>query len=172
MRADGPRALADALALRTVVPSGWRHGLAASADAGVFVTPAIDGFVFAVGRDLGVAATDPELVEALAARFGTAAGFVADAEVDVFGWAFAGDGRVRAYRYEGDDGHVLEFGEITAEEHALGCFAADPRDGSDDGEAWWPDAALVHRLAAAWARDPATFDACGVPPSAGLLGRR
>lgn len=172
MRSGDARAVADALLLRTVVPSGWRHGLAESATAGVFVTPPIDGFVLAVGKDLGLAALDPAFVAPLGARFGRAAAFVCDEELEVFGWALADGETVRVYAYDGDAGHVLWEGDVTPDERELGCFVDDPRDGSDDTEKWWPDAALVRALAARWSVDPAGLGARGLPPSAGWFGRR
>lgn len=176
MRAADPQAVAKALSLRTVLPANWRAGLADAQQAGVFVSPPVDGCVFACGADVA-ACVDVEAdivprLELLAARFGMAAWFRSDDAGDAYGWALARDGAlVRAYAFDGERGPSAWLGDVDPAERALGCHVDDPRDLSDDDVKWWPDRRIVHALAAAWSIDPdqlpARASACGV----GVVGR-
>jgi hypothetical protein len=178
VRANDADRVAAALGLRTVLPANWRAGLAETETHGVFVTPPVAGWVFAVGPDLQVppGAEQEELVpllERLAATFGEAAWFTTDAAAERHGWAFARGGAVhRGYAYDGDVGDVFWLGEVTDTERALGCFVADPRDRSEDEEKWWPDERVVLEVAAAWTLDPRRLPALGKGLAAGVVGRR
>lgn len=176
MPASDPEAVARALGLRTVLPASWRAGLDEVREQGVFVTPAVGGWVFAVGRDVAVRTADPAETEAqlgaLSSEFGEAFWFMADAERDVFGWARGERGRcLRAYAFAEEHGHYLWHGDVTPEEHELACFRDDPRDRSDDDVKWWPDEAVVCSLAGLWASDPTRIRPEAAPAGAGLLGR-
>jgi hypothetical protein len=166
----------QALRLRTVLPANWAAGLAEAAEAGVFVTPPVAGWVLVAGADVA-RRTDPEqdvlpLLQALSQGGGQAAWFCSDDEADTFGWALARDGEVvRAYAYGGERGHTLWLGDVTDAERDLACFVDDPRDGSDDEVKWWPDRRLVHALARAWSIDPDSLPARGLPPATGAIGR-
>jgi len=162
------------LRLRTVLPANWNAGPTAAAEAGVFVSPAVDGWIFATGADLAAADPEGDVVPMLAAasRGGTAAWFCSAPDADVFGWALARGGEVvRAYAYSGEHGHVLWIGELTEAERDLGCFVDDPRDRSDDDIKWWPDAAVVHALASAWSLAPAAVASRAQAPGVGAVGR-
>lgn len=177
VRSADSAAVVRALALRTVLPANWRAGLATAAQAGVFVTPPIGGWVLAVGRDLdGIgesAEAVPPLLAALSRMFGRAAWFCRDDRGERYGWAVADGGSlVRGYAYADGPGHLLWHGDVTDDERDLGCFVDDPRDHSDDDVKWWPDARLVTALAARWSLDLARLAAPGAPPSVGWVGRR
>lgn len=176
VRADDPEHVVQALRLRTVLPANWRAGLDEVAQQGVFVTPPVDGWVFAVGRDLAVRTADPTAIEPLIAtlsdQFGEAFWFATDDERDTHGWARGDRGQLtRGYAFAEEHGHIFWHGDITDPEHELGCFVDDPRDRSDDEIKWWPDRDVVCALAARWAMDPAKIDAAGRPASAGFVGR-
>ena len=164
--------------MRTVLPANWTAGLADVVQEGVFATPSVGGWVLVVGRDLAVKTSDPSTVEDLLAplssEFGTAQWFSTDEVRDVHGWAVAERGQMqRAYAYDGDNGHTLWQGEVTAAEHELDCFRDDPRDQSDDEIKWWPDRRIVLALAKAWSLDPTKLagGAHGQLPSVGWVGR-
>lgn len=164
------------LRLRTVLEANWRSGLGYARSEGVFVSPPVDGAVFAVGRDLARHATDPsrvrELLESLSQRFGTAYWFSTDQVRDVHGWAIAEGGElVRSYAYYEEHGHLFSHGELTAAERELGCFVDDPRDSSLDEIKWWPDRDVVRALARTWTIDPQSLVPGGGPPALGCLGR-
>ena len=177
MRAQDGEAVARLLGVRTMLPANWAAGLREARQQGVFVTPAVDGWVYVVGRDLDgdgrdVAAFVTPLVERLAGRFGGAGWFRCDGGVERHGWALAtADGLVRGYAYDGELGHVWSHGEVTAAEAELGCFIDDPRDRSDDEVKWWPDERTVLDLAAAWSGDPRRLGAGTAAPATGWVGR-
>jgi hypothetical protein len=176
VRAAAPADVARALALRTVLPANWRGGLADVREAGVFVSPPVDGFVFVAGADVrALADVEAEVAPRLAhlsAQFGFAAWFRSDDAADAYGWAFARDGEVtRAYAFAGEHGPIAWLGEVDDAERALGCHVDDPRDRSDDDVKWWPDRAIVHALARAWAADPDALPARAADRGAGLVGR-
>lgn len=170
-----------ALGLRTVLPANWAAGLAEAQQEGVFVTPAIDGWVFAVGADLrpdrrvdgaDVGAFVTPLLERLGAAFGGAAWFLTDATTERHGWALATRQELsRGYAFDGDLGHVFWHGDLTDAERELDCFVDDPRDTSDDEVKWWPDERTVLSLAAAWSIDPRRLAQRSSAESAGFLGR-
>jgi hypothetical protein len=168
-------ALVAALGLRTVLPANWADGLAEAKARGVFVTPCLAGWTLVVGSD--VAALDPNgdvvpWLERLSRRFGRAAWFHRDDDGENHGWALAIGGEVqRAYAYDGEHGHVAWAGEVTADEHALGCFVDDARDRSDDDVKWWPDARLVDALAARWSLDVQRLDGHAAASGCGSVGR-
>lgn len=143
----------------------------------MFVTPAVDGWVLVVGPDAAAregdeAAFVAPLLERLSSAFGEAQWFATFADADRHGWAVACGGVLqRAYAYSGEQGHVWWHGERTRAETDHGCFVDDPRDRSDDEVKWWPDAACVRGLAAAWSVDPARLGERALPKSAGLVGR-
>ena len=184
-RADDSERVARSLRLRTLLPASWSAGLAEIATEGVFVTPPVRGWVFAVGRDLAVATQDSTAMEALLCglsdHYGRVFWFSTDEERDVHGWAIADRGElVRGYAYVEEYGHTFWHGEIMPAETALGCFQDDPRDQSDDQVKWWPDRQVVFALAAAWSLDPSTLGCKATrqdggsgdsSPGVGLLGR-
>lgn len=176
--ADDAERVTRALRLRTVLPANWQAGLADVESEGVFVTPAIEGWVLVVGQDLARATADSSKMEALLApiseEFGLAMWFSTDEERDVHGWAFAERGELlRGYMYAEEHGHTFWHGEVTDVERELGCFVDDPRDQSDDEIKWWPDRQVVLQLARAWSVDPSCLrasDSLGAS-SSGWLGR-
>lgn len=173
LHADG---VVRALGLRTVQPANWRSGLAHARERGVFVTPALDGWVLAVGEDLrGDQQEDrlvPELLQRLSATFGKAAWFATHAQGERHGWALGERGElVRGYAFDGERGHVFWSGDVTDAERELNCFVDDPRDHSEDEVKWWPDERIVLAMAAAWSLDPRTLGERGRGVSAGWHGR-
>ena len=159
VRSDDPHAVARALGVRTAMPASWCAGLTRAVDEGIFVTPSVDGWVFAVGVDAfqrGDCQQVSEALQRLGAACGPAFWFATHARVDVHGWACAdGQRLVRAYLYEGDQPRVVwDEGDKTPTEQQLGYFEDDPRDTSDDDIKWWPTPADVMRLAKTWTLDP------------------
>ncbi|MCK5941886.1 MAG: hypothetical protein KAI24_07970, partial [Planctomycetes bacterium] len=112
------------------------------------------------------------LLAALSERFGEAFWFITDDDRDVHGWARAERGRLtRGYAFTEEHGHVFWHGDVTDDEHDLGCFVDDPRDRSDDDVKWWPDRAVVCAVAGRWAADPSRIDGARHPAGAGYVGR-
>jgi len=175
VRAGDAESVKNALGVRAAVPSSWVAGLTRVADEGIFVTPPVDGWVFAIGVD-AFQRGDCERVTQLLLRLGSSCGpafwFATHARMDVHGWSCA-DSRelLRGYLYDGDEPRVVwDQGVVTPTETELGFFVDDPRDRSDDALKWWPTPACVLRLAAAWSLDPVDLAGRG-EPGVGLLGR-
>ncbi|MEO6596581.1 MAG: hypothetical protein ABIP94_17655 [Planctomycetota bacterium] len=160
-----------------MLPANWRSGLASVAEHGVFVAAAVDGWVVAVGPDIGAATADaadvvPPLLERLSRAFGSAVWFATSGDDERHGWAVADDGALRrGYAFAGEHGGVFWHGEVTEDERALECFVEDPRDSSDDEIKWWPDERTVLQLAAAWSFDPSRLGEQGLPTASGWVGR-
>jgi len=176
VRCGDPEPVARALGLRTVLPANWASGLTEVESAGVFVTPVVDGWVLAVGRDLARIAHEPARIEAmltlLGETFGAACWFATDEQAEFHGWARAERRElVRGYAFAGDDGHAWWHGDITEHEHRLNCFVDDPRDQSDDEVKWWPDRRTVLALAGAWSVDPSRLADRDLPAGVGCVGR-
>lgn len=177
VRADDPDAVAKVLGLRTVQAANWQSGLRTALRTGLFVTPAVDGIVYAAGRDAFPCPGDElrrigEALLRLSATFGDALWFATHDGVDYHGWAAArGTKLLRGFAYDGDGTEVLwDEGPVTAAEAGLGFFVPDPRDTSGDGLLWWPQSSDVLALAQALGADPSAIQ-CGSGPCRGLLGR-
>lgn len=175
-RAPDPDCVLGALGVRGAVPASWFAGLPAAVEReGIFVTPPVDGWVFAVGSDAFLRGDVGRIAGALC-RLGAACGpaywFATHARSDVHGWAQAQRGQlVRAYLYDGEDVRVAwDEGPATPAEVELGFFVDDPRDTSDDLVKWWPTPADVVRLAGVWSRCPIGVAGRGTP-GVGRLGR-
>ncbi len=167
--------MVEALRLRTVVPSNWSTGLPIAVQQGLFVTPAVDGWVFAVGVDAfqrGSTESVGQALQRLAATCGPAFWFATHAHHDVHGWACSDGSRiVRAYLYEGSDPRVLwDEGVTTPAEAELDFFVEDPRDTSDEDIKWWPTPADVLALAERWTVHPCSLDR-HTTPGVGWFGR-
>lgn len=175
VRADNPESVKAALGVRSVLPASWVAGLTHAVDEGIFVTPPVDGWVFAVGLDAfqaGDCERIRQLLVQLGEHCGTAFWFATHVRMDLHGWACADAQKlVRGYLYDGDEPRVVwDHGDATSTEMDLGFFVDDPRDSSEDSIKWWPTPACVLRLAARWTVDPIDIAGRG-RPGVGLLGR-
>ena len=175
--------VADALTLGARRSMSFAAGTDAAYEGGVFVTPPIDGWTLAHGRELGddIDLTGPEflswLVE-MSRRLGEVQFFGTHRVAEWHQWASARDGVVlRAYAFA--DGEVaLYVGEPTPAEVSCGIGTA-PWPG-DESEGWgdvewdrWfsttPGEQDVMHIAGQWSVDPSLIDDDGVIGS-GLFG--
>lgn len=165
VKSDDPAQVAQVLGLRTAGPVNWASGLALAyerADS-VFLSPALDGYVLAVGLSEEYS---PEQIAALSVPFDDLQYFASHRVVDLYSWARAARGDLlRGYSYCGERGEVQwQRGEMTAEERAL-----DFQRFRVDDDIWeTPDEEDVLRIAAAWGLDP-TFGDKDYPVSLGTL---
>ena len=167
-----PAALVDALGLDPTTSALWGDGVAAAEEGGVFVTPTLDGWTFAVGDGLGARAPD---VEVLARQLGHEVQvFASHRVVDLASWMRAGPGiGVRRFTWVGDQGELTTAGSPTEIERQLGidrftaAIEADDWDAVDE----WPGEETVLEVAADWSRDPRTFDDLDLTDAEGVLGR-
>lgn len=166
---DGPLTVIEALGLRDAAACNWKYGLERVDRAGkIFVSPALDGWVLAVGW----IEEDLANLSALAQKFPRLMFFASHRVSDYAAWArFEGGKCLRAYAYAGDEDTVLwDEGPLTPEELSLGG-AHFPRKGVGWDEAQFPDEETVIALSAAWGVDT-TFSGKEYPPALGWLGRR
>lgn len=164
IRSRDPQAVCAALGLRDCRPSGWVCGLAAVSARKWFLTPSLDGYVVAVGA--GERPLPPETLASLSRRFSEVQTFVCDRERALYAWSlYRNGGCVRAYGISRGQ-LLLDEGELTPEEIALG-FGRFPRKdgGSREG---FPDEDAVLSIAAAWGIDP-MLEGRDDPPSVGWL---
>ncbi len=186
VRTDDPAELVDALGLEQAEHCNWNSGIGAVYDdwlgaSRVFVSPAVDGWVFAVGlalpHPLGAGFADkctPMLVD-LGGRFAEAQYFFTYPLIDYYAWAKVRDGRlVRAFAVS-DEGIVWNKGRPSREERALGLKLFElrgvrGRKGDAGGEMiLHPTEDHVLRLASRWSIDPTTLNEGHAPAGLGYI---
>jgi hypothetical protein len=165
--AGDPQAVARMLGLRDVRPSSWRAGVAGGGGAEqVFVTPALEGWILAVGSTLAPRCGPPRdepclaLIRELSQHFGRAQYFATHRVVGLSAWARARDGQMeRAYCFMGESGETAwDEGERVDGEPVIDHDAG-------------PDEADVMAVAERWSVNPTTLEHLHLPASLGCLGR-
>lgn len=160
-------AVANTLGLTNPQRVPWNKGLSVACDfEGIFVTPPVQGWVFAIGNVPGPDSKSfTSTLEALSKRFGKAYYFGTQHVVEFHAWAIAEGGHVtRAFAYVGERGEFpVNLGSPTPEEVQLHTGVAE-RDKS-------PDEETVLSLASAWTFDPRMINGANVPRRNGLLSR-
>lgn len=156
IRTQDPAAVIRAMRLRNARAANWKTGISAAYEANlVFVSPALHGWTFVVGRDLpppeGNGPGDPvggvafgHMLAKLSEQFPEVQFFGSHRVSDFAAWARAKGGHIeRVFSYA--DGNVFaNFGPQSAEERALGFF---------DISGLAPDAATRALFAAADSRN-------------------
>lgn len=164
IRSDGPLVVAEALGLGNAAPCNWKNGLERVDRQGmVFVSPALDGWVLAVGW----IEEDLANLTALAQKFPRLMFFASHRVTDYTAWARFEDGQLlRAYAYAGgEDTALWDEGPLTPEELSLGV-AHFPHKGVNWDGAQFPDEETVLALSAAWGVDT-SFSGREYPPLGG-----
>jgi hypothetical protein len=168
-------AVARALELRDVAPSGWEAGVKGAYAGRVFVTPPIDGWVLAASvrfPDAGDATHQDRatpLLERLSDTFGEVQYFGAYDEVGWSAWArFRNGGAVRKLAVlASQDALLWNEGEPSAVEQSLGLA---PK-GTPPAKAASPlDDHAVFSVARAWSVDPSALESRHLGPSLGIIG--
>ncbi len=186
VRSDDPMELVEALRLEQPSLCNWNSGIGAVYDdwlgaTRVFVSPPVDGWVFAVGLALphpvGTGFIDkctPLLVD-LGGRFAETQYYFTYPPIDYYAWAKVKDGRlVRAFAVS-DEGIVWNKGRPSREERSLGLKLFElrgvrGRKGDAGGELiLHPTEDHVLRLASRWGIDPTTLNAGHAPAGLGLI---
>lgn len=174
VKCDSPEQVISALGLKGAAPANWKSGLSQTGSR-VFVSPAINGYVLAVGYGtFGVKSTAEEELSALGAvaeRFDEVQCYASHRVSEFHAWAkFVKGQLVRAYGWCGCDGMVyLNEGELTPEEQRLGFDSLIQSDDDDWENAEFPDEESVIRIAAAWGINP-LFNDRDYPESVGYIG--
>jgi hypothetical protein len=177
VRSHSARDVLSGLDLVAVRQIGWEAGMqAVYADyagemRGMFVTPAVRGWVFAVGwgalrgerrpnEDLQRFMIPTRRLIALSRRFGNAQFYSTHRVVEAHAWARATGGRLeRAYAYVGDhDDVALDVGKRSAAERGV-----DLRNPTEE---------VPHRIAGIWSIDPTLLDGYSDSTGPGFFGTR
>ncbi len=168
-------AVARALDLKNVAPSGWQAGVKGSYAGSVFVTPPIDGWVLAASvrfPDAGDAKHEDRatsLLERLSDTFGEVQYFGTYDEIGWVAWArFRNGTAVRKLAVLGaQDALLWNVGEPSTAEQALGLTLKGPASGKDAPAL---DDHAVFTLARAWSVDPSALESRHLGPSLGIVG--
>ncbi|MCG5435410.1 hypothetical protein [Micromonospora foliorum] len=179
VRDRGADAVAAALNLSRPTPANWRDAVAAAYDdhGNWLLTPPLDRWTLAASRDVPAPEDDrfAAWLAALSRQLGEVQYFGTHRVVDYHGWGRASGGVVeRAFAYLGERGEALiDVGERTIEEHALGVGAAYDEDepwDDDDEASPWPDEDTVLTLAGHWSIDPRKLESALVPGHPWIAG--
>ena len=175
LRSESPVDVADALGLAGVHRATWSGGIGEahrSAAGTVFVTPAVDGWVLALGP-FGNGWGRTEDLAALSRRFGEAQLFSTHRVSGYDEWQRWQEGApVRRYAFA--DGEVLlDEGEREgADEHVVTAAELDASEDDDFEDIRLPDEEMTIAKAREWSVDPTTLDVRHDLPPTGLLGFR
>lgn len=172
VKSESPQQVISALGLTEPLESGWSKGLIAAHSGKVFVSPALDGYVLAVGYGSGYGSLfeQRERLDEVGKLFPEVQYFASYRTVDYYGWAKYENGfPVRIYCLCGDQGELMfSEGADTPEEESLG-FDQFIQSNEDDWEqVEFPDEDSVIKIASAWGIDP-LFSAKEYPESTGYI---
>lgn len=169
IRSASPDEVITALGLKDPVPYGWKNGIA----SGIFVSPVLDGYVLVINYGDDIITEDMQKLNDIGRRFSEVQYFSSHRVADYFAWVKYADGNmVRGYCWCGDMGEVLlNAGEITAEEKALGLDRLLQSSDGDWETAEFADEEHVLQMAAAWGIDTGFSDK-QYPESTGWVCRR
>lgn len=174
------------LGLSDAQPSNWHSGFAAASrypSDYVFVTPAVQGWVFALGTGLPDP-SDPmtfsrwqSLLISLSTRFGRALFFASHRVSSYSAWAvFQGGRQLRLFAYA--DQIIHNAGDPLPDEAVLMAHLPDPDSPEAATDDYWerqdlraPDEDDVLTLAASWSVDPSKIELLQLPPSVGTVGQ-
>jgi hypothetical protein len=167
-------AVARALGLRDVAPSGWEAGVKGAYAGRVFVTPPIDGWVLAASvrfPDAGDASHEDRatpLLARLSDTFGEVQYFGTYDEIGWAAWARFRNGTAmrKLAVLAAQDALLWNVGELTTAERSLGLTIEGPRT----KDAPPIDDHAVFTLARAWSIDPSALESRHLGPSLGILG--
>ena len=161
-KCEAPCRLMEALDLRDPKPANWTTGLAHAGYQGrVFVSPALDGYVLAVGLWAEDLEDVPGRTERLVDSFPEVLLFGTHRISDYHYWTKYVDSKVVMQTYQSVEAIL----SLTPEELALG-FERFPRADRESG--WFPGEEDVLDIAAAWGVDP-RFQRKTYPPSVGWV---
>jgi len=184
VKTERPEAVAEALGLRDVRPADWKTGIDTAYEypttCAVYVTPAIEGWVLAVGHPVfSLADTKPPSFGRRAAEVAASLGtdvcyFATHRVVEAHAWALARPGGLaRAYYWVGESGETVhDEGAVTADEREIEIAFTFPSDDTDvdDPHRTMPCEEHVMALAAKWSIDPSSLGDRNLDVADGLLG--
>ncbi len=174
VRSENAGDVARSLGLVDCREVSWQEGVAAAYSSGVFVCPAVEGWVLAMGQPVLDGGID---ARALSAQIGSEVQvFKTHRVVEAHAWARAGGGALaRDFEFVGDTGEITKnFGPVTSVEEALagaaGCVLLPVGPAPLDDELLeFPTEETVMAIAEAWSVNPTTLS--GVDNRLGILGQ-
>jgi len=170
IRSTDTNHVARVVGLTDVQPANWETGLeAAIRGERIFVSPAIEGWIFVAGSDLPELAAGDSLADwqrwlaAIAAEFSEVQYFGSERVIGYCAWARFVDGReLRAFSCTDEAIHVDRGAPATVERNwSANDSEGDPR----------PDEEDLLRVAAEWGFNPMTLEDRDYPRGVGLVGR-
>lgn len=176
--------LAKSIGINDAKPCNWSKGLENAYGNVIFVTPQIDGWVFAVGNGLPQGDTKEsieavkELLIKLSKEFGEAYFFGTHRVVEFHCWAKATNGLIdRYYAYLGESGENLEIvGPSTEEEkefNLVNTFSEEAKDDNywENDSLFYPDEEFVMNIAEQWTINPTKLDEIQEKVGLGIVGK-
>lgn len=159
VRSDSPEDVIEKLGLKNAVKCSWKYGFT-NLNHGTFISPVLDGRVLVIGWGYDIITEDPARLDKVGAAFPEVQFFSSHRVSDYYTWVrYVSGKKVRAYCWCGGDGEVLvNEGEPTAEEKALGFTNFLPGTDYDWDKYDTPDEETVVEIAAAWGIDTLNLD--------------
>lgn len=187
VKAPNAQALSDAIGLKDTKAANWQSGFAAAYDYDshyFFVTPQIDGWVFAIGyglqelSDKNAKSAWTAMMAGISRKFGEALFFANYRVSDYYAWArFINGNQRRLFAYA--DGEILfNDGTPYPEEVQLIKSLVDPQNPTSIKEDYWEqedsprlNEEFVLTLASKWSVNPKQYDEKDFPVSVGIIGK-
>lgn len=159
VRGFTPEEVIEKLGLKDPVVSSWKNAFA-NINNGCFVSPEFGGKVLVIGWGTDIITEDPARLDEVGKLFHEVQYFASHRVVEYAAWVKYKNGRkIRAYGFVGESGEVLvNFGEPTPEEQALGFVNFLPDNDVDFHRYETPDEDTVVQIAAAWGINPLELD--------------
>lgn len=185
IKTDNQLAVAEILGLRSLTQSNWKSGIENAYSGSIFITPAVDNWILAVGLGLPSGDTKESLdivkkyLKKLSEEFEEAHFFCTHRIVEYHCWVKSTNGEIdRLYSYLGESGENVEIlGEPTEAEKVYELVNTFSEEAIDD--TYWdredltiPDEELVMEIANEWSIDPTKLEEQKDINGLGLLGRR
>lgn len=185
VRTNKPEDVAASFTIDRLQPGNWRSGFIAAYNGGIFVTPAIHGWVLVVSSRLPSPETEKisdewlRMAKSLSAKFGELQFFGTHQVVGYNAWSqFINGQEVRSYAFSGESGETLiDRGARTSGENELGHKYFDTLSPESKDDAYWdrkdlcyPDEDHVMELAGKWSINPSKLETLNLPVSVGWVG--
>jgi hypothetical protein len=171
IKSENVQRIAEILKLRSLEPCNWDVGIDKAYKGAVFISPAIDGWTFAVGWGLLFAIGETpdgikevkECLRQLSHEFGEAQYFYTHRIPEYHFWAKAVNGKItRAYSYIGEKGeNIIVEGEPTDIEkkyNLVNTFSKEARQENYFDNIDVPDEEMVMEVAGSWSVDPSWLE--------------
>lgn len=183
IKTDDTSKAAEALNLQNAVPCNWANGIDEAYKTSVYIAPAINGWVLAVGLSLPHQGTNESydeitgLANKLSERFGEAQFFCTHWIVEYHCWLKSVNGKIeRLYSYLGESGENLKIkGKPTPAEqkyNLVNTFSDDAKNENyfEREDLVVPDEELVMEIAGEWSVNPTTLEDRKNIRGLGILG--